>query len=171
MLIEQLLFVKKNFAGKISDVQKLETHTDQLFVAQITHELNAYIEVMEKVVLRDGLKCALRMSRYGNQYLQLKQPWAKHKGSDADRRDAEVSITLALNLVYLLSIVIQPFMPTTSDEIRQQLNIKDTVYAIENAFRCYLPAGHTVGQAKPLFKRIEKELVDAYRARFAGKTK
>jgi len=74
-------------------------------------------------------------------------------------------------LLDLLSIVIQPFMPTTSDEIRQQLNIKDTVYAIENAFRCYLPAGHTVGQAKPLFKRIEKELVDAYRARFAGKTK
>ncbi len=35
--------------------------------------------------LRDGLKCVLRMSRYGNQYLQLKQPWAKYKGSDADR--------------------------------------------------------------------------------------
>jgi methionyl-tRNA synthetase len=35
--------------------------------------------------LRDGLKCVLRMSRYGNQYLQLKQPWAKYKGSDDDR--------------------------------------------------------------------------------------
>ncbi len=35
--------------------------------------------------LRDGLKCVLRMSRYGNQYLQLKQPWAKQKGSEADR--------------------------------------------------------------------------------------
>ena len=47
-------------------------------------------------------------------------------------------------------------MPTTSDEIREQLNMKDTVYALENAFRTYLPAGHTVGQARPLFKRIEK---------------
>ena len=35
--------------------------------------------------LRDGLKCILRMSRFGNQYLQMKQPWAKQKGSDADR--------------------------------------------------------------------------------------
>lgn len=35
--------------------------------------------------LRDGLKCVLRMSRYGNQYLQLKQPWAKSKEIDADR--------------------------------------------------------------------------------------
>ena len=36
------------------------------------------------------------------------------------RNDAEISITLALNLVYLLSLVLQPFMPATSDEIRRQ---------------------------------------------------
>ena len=84
------------------------------------------------------------------------------------RLDAEVSITLALNLVYLLSLVLQPFMPTTSDEIRTQLNIKDTVFALEDGFRCYLPAGHTIGQAQPLFKRIEKAMADDYRARFAG---
>ncbi|CAF4001912.1 unnamed protein product, partial [Rotaria sp. Silwood1] len=149
-------FCEKNFAGKISDVSQLETQLDQLFVAQITYELNAYLEAMEKTRLRDGLKCVLRMSRYGNQYLQMKQPWAKCKGSDADRRDAEISIALALNLVYLLSLVLQPFMPTTSDEIRQQLNIKEGVYALENAFRCYLPSGHTIGQARPLFKRVEK---------------
>ncbi|CAF1155972.1 unnamed protein product [Rotaria sordida] len=166
-----IAFCEKNLAGKISDVNQLETPLDQLFVAQITYELNAYLEVMEKTRLRDGLKCVLRMSRYGNQYLQLKQPWAKYKGSDADRRDAEISIALALNLVYLLSLVLQPFMPTTSDEIRQQLNINESVYALENAFRCYLPAGHTIGQAKPLFKRIEKALVEEYRLRFAGQKK
>ena len=62
-------------------------------------------------------------------------------------------------------------MPTTSDEIREQLNMKDTVYALENAFRTYLPAGHTVGQARPLFKRIEKALADEYRLRFSGQKK
>ena len=87
------------------------------------------------------------------------------------RHDADISITLALNLVYLLSLVLQPFMPTTSDEIREQLNIKDTVYALENAFRCYLPAGHTIGQARPLFKRVEKPLTDDYRLRFSGRKK
>jgi methionyl-tRNA synthetase len=84
------------------------------------------------------------------------------------RNDAEISIALALNLAYLLSLVIQPFMPTTSNEIREQLNMKETVYALENAFRCYLPTGHTIGQARPLFKRIEKPLADEYRLRFSG---
>ena len=79
-----------------------------------------------------------------------------------------MSIALALNLVYLLSLVLQPFMPTTSNEIREQLNLKDTVYALENAFRTYVPAGHTIGQARPLFKRIESALADSYRKRFSG---
>jgi methionyl-tRNA synthetase len=87
------------------------------------------------------------------------------------RNDAEISITLALNLVYLLSLVLQPFMPTTSNEIRQQLNIKEPVYALETAFRCYLPVGHIIGQARPLFKRVEKTLVDDYRLRFSGQKK
>ncbi|CAF4686705.1 unnamed protein product, partial [Rotaria magnacalcarata] len=43
---------------------------DRKFVAQITYELNGYLEAMEKTKLRDGIKCVLRMSRYGNQFLQ-----------------------------------------------------------------------------------------------------
>lgn len=43
-----IAFCEKNFAGKIGDASKLETPLDQLFVAQITHELNAYLEAMEK---------------------------------------------------------------------------------------------------------------------------
>jgi methionyl-tRNA synthetase len=43
-----IAFCEKNFAGKIGDATKLETQLDKLFVAQITHELNAYLEAMEK---------------------------------------------------------------------------------------------------------------------------
>lgn len=62
-------------------------------------------------------------------------------------------------------------MPTTAEEIRQQLNLQEPVYALDTAFRCYLPAGHTVGQARPLFKRVEKTLADDYRLRFSGQKK
>ncbi|CAF1063255.1 unnamed protein product [Adineta steineri] len=164
-------FCETKYAGKVGDASKLETQLDRLFVAQITNELNAYLEAMEKTRLRDGLKCVLRMSRYGNKFLQMKEPWKKCKGSDADQADAEMSIALALNLVYLLSLVLQPFMPTTSNEIREQLNMKESNYGLDNAFHCYLPAGHTVGKAQPLFKRVESALVEQYRARFGGQKK
>jgi hypothetical protein len=32
----------------VGDASKLETPLDRLFVAQITHELHAYLEAMEK---------------------------------------------------------------------------------------------------------------------------
>ncbi|CAF4334485.1 unnamed protein product, partial [Adineta steineri] len=61
-----------------------------------------------------------------------------------------------------------PFMPTTSNEIREQLNMKESNHALENAFHCYLPTGHTIGQARPLFKRIKSDLAEQYRKRFGG---
>jgi hypothetical protein len=47
-IFRAIAFCEKNLAGKISDASKLETPMDQLFVAQITYELNAYIEAMDR---------------------------------------------------------------------------------------------------------------------------
>ena len=87
------------------------------------------------------------------------------------RNDAEISVALALNLVYLLSLVLQPFMSTISNEIREELNIDEPMHALKHAFRCYLPANHKIGHARALFKRIEKDLADEYRLRFSGENK
>ena len=43
-----IAFCETKFAGRVADASKLETPLDQLFVAQINHELNAYLEAMEK---------------------------------------------------------------------------------------------------------------------------
>jgi methionyl-tRNA synthetase len=48
VFLRAIAFCEKNFSGKIGSTEKLETQLDQLFVAQITHELNAYLEAMEK---------------------------------------------------------------------------------------------------------------------------
>jgi hypothetical protein len=42
-------------------------------------------------------------------------------------------------------------------------------YALENNFRCYLPSGHKIGQARPLFEKLEQTLIDEYRLRFSGR--
>jgi methionyl-tRNA synthetase len=62
-------------------------------------------------------------------------------------------------------------MPTTANEIREQLNAQYLIYALENHFRCYLPPGHKIGQARPLFDKIEQALIDEYCLRFSGQEK
>ena len=59
-------------------------------------------------------------------------------------------------------------MPTTANEIRQQLNAQHLNYALETHFRCYLPPGHKIGQARPLIEEIEESLIAEYRTRFSG---
>jgi hypothetical protein len=59
-------------------------------------------------------------------------------------------------------------MPTTADEIRQQLNAQDLFYALQHSFRCYLPTDHKIGLSKPFFEKIEQILTDEYRLRFSG---
>lgn len=74
-----------------------------------------------------------------------------------------------MNLVYLLSLLLQPFMPTTSEEIRKQLNAQEPNYALETHFRCYLPSGHKIGQSRILFEKLDSTLIEEYRLRFSGR--
>jgi len=54
-------------------------------LALITRELKSYMTAVENAKLRDGIRHILNISRHGNQYMQLLQPWVLLKGSDADR--------------------------------------------------------------------------------------
>lgn len=36
--------------------------------------------------IRDALKCILNISRHGNQYIQVNEPWKKIKGGGDDRQ-------------------------------------------------------------------------------------
>ncbi|CAF1147312.1 unnamed protein product [Didymodactylos carnosus] len=163
-----------SFCEKIFNGQLPEIHLDDLdrkLIAQITHELELYTDVMDKTRLRDGLKSILKMSGYGNKYLQLKTPWIKCKGTEDEKKEAGTTISVAINLVYLLSVLLEPYMPLTSLTIEQQLNIShdSPKYVVDGAFHCYLKPGHKIGQAVPLFKRIEKATVEQLRQRFSGK--
>ena len=98
-LLRAIAFCERNFSGQVADVTELKTQFGQLlihrikvlFISYVKDKVNSvfdfyYIEFdFSFFRLRDGLKCVLDMSRYGNRYLQLKQPWVKCKGSDTDR--------------------------------------------------------------------------------------
>ena len=55
---------------------------------------------------------------------------------------------IAANLSCLLSVLIQPYMPVTSDVIQRQLNAPASVNVIADDVRFVqvLPAGHVIGE-------------------------
>lgn len=57
------------------------------------------------------------------------------------------SITsIAVNLAYLLSILISPYMPTVATTIRTQLGISEDQHVLEGTFVRFLPDGHEIGK-------------------------
>ncbi|KTF77417.1 hypothetical protein cypCar_00043710 [Cyprinus carpio] len=78
------MFVSKFFDGRVPEM--LLNEEDKRLIAQVRWELKQYVQLLDKVRIRDALKCILNISRHGNQYIQLNEPWKKIKGGDGDRR-------------------------------------------------------------------------------------
>ena len=57
------------------------TDGDYEIVVLVNKELQAYIECLDNIKLRDGLKRILAISRIGNGYIQEMEPWKLVKGS------------------------------------------------------------------------------------------
>ncbi|XP_006897651.1 PREDICTED: methionine--tRNA ligase, cytoplasmic [Elephantulus edwardii] len=161
------MFVSKFFGGSVPEM--VLTSDDQRLLAHITLELRHYHQLLEKVRIRDALRSILTISRHGNQYIQVNEPWKRIKGSESDRQRAGTVTGLAVNIAALLSILLQPYMPTVSATIQAQLQLPPPVCSIlPTNFLCTLPAGHQIGTVSPLFQKLENDQIESLRQRFGG---
>ncbi|XP_033077430.1 methionine--tRNA ligase, cytoplasmic isoform X1 [Trachypithecus francoisi] len=161
------MFVSKFFGGYVPDM--VLTPDDQRLLAHVTLELQRYHQLLEKVRIRDALRSILTISRHGNQYIQVNEPWKRIKGSEADRQRAGTVTGLAVNIAALLSVMLQPYMPTVSATIQAQLQLPPPACSILlTNFLCTLPAGHQIGTVSPLFQKLENDQIESLRQRFGG---
>lgn len=167
------MFVTKFFEGCVP-VMELQQE-DKRLLALVGWELQQYIQLMDKVKIRDALKHILNISRHGNQYIQVNEPWKKVKGEDAERRRAGTVTGVSVNIACLLSVMLLPYMPAVSQTIRDQLNAPpsciNTMLQGSGTFVCALNAGHRIGAVSPLFQKLETEQIEALKKRFGGQQK
>ncbi|KAJ4846029.1 hypothetical protein Tsubulata_002544 [Turnera subulata] len=163
------------YGSIVPDAPGAESHElTQKLAAAVSGHVEKYLEAMEKVKLKQGLKAAMSISSDGNAYLQDSQFWRLFK---EDQPSCCIVVKTSLGLVYLLACLLEPFMPTFSLEVFKQLNVhpeqaslNDEKGDIDRAKRPWeiLPAGHKIGKPEPLFKELTDEEVNFYRSKFAG---
>lgn len=137
---------------------------DAEFISDINALLKDYADAMDAVKIRLGLQTVMHISSRGNTYLQSS---GLNKALIASNpiRCAQV-ISRAINLIYVLSSLIYPFMPATSSAILAQLNAPDR--AVPELFSNDILAGHTIGTPEHLFKKIEEKMEEVWRLKFKG---
>lgn len=137
---------------------------DAEFISDINTLLKDYADAMDAVKIRLGLQTVMLISSRGNTYLQS-SGLNKALIASNPTRCAQV-ISRAINLIYVLSSLIYPFMPATSSAILTQINAPDR--AVPELFSNDILAGHTIGTPEHLFKKIEEKMEEVWRLKFKG---
>ncbi|WVQ96488.1 methionine-tRNA ligase [Kwoniella sp. CBS 9459] len=132
-----------------SDAAAIQLDAD--FINDVNARLAEYRQSMEDTKLRNGLSVAMALSARGNQYLQ-DNSLDNALLANQPERCGRVLLN-AINLIYVLSVVFHPFMPSTSEGILRQLNAP--ARSLPQKFSIDILPGHTLGKAEYLFKKID----------------
>lgn len=160
--IVKFLIAKYNGVVPKYDVSNIPDYAS--FEKDINTLLSSYIENMESVNLRKGLELAMAISSRGNQFLQDNKLDNSLYTNQPNKSDAVVAV--AINLVYLISAIIYPFMPETTKQINEILNAPSL--SITDKFEFVLLPGHCIGKAQYLFTRIEEKKIEEWRGLYGG---
>ncbi len=103
----------------------------------------------------DALDAILNLAKRSNKYIDETQPWVLAKDDNNKARLGTVLYNL-LESIRFIAILLSPFMPSTSQNIFEQINTNLTSYDSLGSFGS-LKSGTKVGIGKPLFNRIDAE--------------
>jgi methionyl-tRNA synthetase len=121
---------------------------------------------------RDAQRVMMEMASFGNGFLQFNEPW-KYQKSDPEQ--VKAVMFCALQIVDLLALVVEPFLPFTAERIRRMLNkpsivpgdlAADLRRIIEGGE--LLKAGDQLGEPELLFEKVEDEIVQRELDRLAA---
>ncbi|KAJ0051563.1 hypothetical protein Pint_01529 [Pistacia integerrima] len=166
----------RGYGSVVPDAPEADLHPlTKVLAEKLGNYVDQYIEAMEKVKLKQGLRIGMSISSEGNAYLQESQFWKLY---NEDKASCSVVMRTSVGLVYLLACLLEPFMPSFSLEVLKQLNfpidkqfsLSDDTGGLERARKPWelLPVGHRIGTPSPLFKELKDEDVKLLREKFAG---
>lgn len=151
--------IEKYNGGIVPDACEPEDATDKDLKAIATsagHKVEAHMDKFEFNLALEEIWVAVRRA---NKYIDENTPWILAK-NEADKPRLDTVLHNLAETLRIVSILIYPFMHSTSNEIRKQLGLWYADVAWEDAFSFNMMQGEQVKKGNPIFPRldIEKEL-------------
>ncbi|MCD8108398.1 MAG: methionine--tRNA ligase [Oscillospiraceae bacterium] len=114
-------------------------------------------EHFESFHLADASADLITLARRANKYIDENEPWKLAK-TDEGKSRLETVLYELIETIRFIGVLAAPFMPGTSEKILSQINTDVNSLDSLDSFGGYAP-GSKVGQAVPLFARIDSEKV------------
>ena len=168
-LVSRTVSMIEKYCGGYVPEANTSDSTDEDLKAVAIGAASKVEEQMDKFSFNMALEEIWILVRRANKYIDEKMPWALAKEPE---RKAELD-TVMHNLaeaIRIISILIEPFMHTTSKEIRKQMGLWYSEAVWEDAFAFDMMNGEQVKKGSAIFPRldIEKELSELAELNTAG---
>lgn len=143
--------INKYFDGVVENKHVNEEIDKQLIdiALNLKDKVSSNIDNLEISLALENIFDLLRAC---NKYIDDTTPWILAKNSNNNDRLATVLYNL-VECIRISAVLLQPFMPDTSDSIFRQINTDKKDFKTLDKFGYY--ATNKVGKAEVLFKRIE----------------
>ena len=151
-----LQLTKKYFDSKVPAAGMLNDY-DRETLKEFADVKSQVEQLLDAFKFRDAQKEAMNLARIGNKYLADTEPW---KLAKTDMERVGTILNIALQLVANLAIAFEPFLPFSSEKLRNMLNMENFDWS-ELGHTGLLPAGHRLGMPELLFEKIEDDAIQA----------
>ena len=158
-----LVLTNKYFEGRVPACGEW-TEYDKEVMAQITGYKSQIESLLDDFRFRDAQREAMNLARIGNKYLADTEPWKLAKTDIA--RTATV-LNLSLQIAANLAIAFEPFLPFSSEKLRNMLVLDNTIGWDDLGRIDLLEEGHQLGEVSLLFEKIEDDAIQAQLDRLA----
>ncbi len=112
-------------------------------------------KLLDTYRMSDAISKVFELAKRCNKYIDETMPWALAKDEEKKARLGTVLYNL-LESIRFIAVLLKPFMPSTSDSIFAQINCNiDDLESLSNFGK--LVSGNKVGEATPLFSRLDVE--------------
>ena len=142
-----IAMTNKYFGGKATAPDSFEALDSEL-ITTANDTIKKYYELMDKYRNADACECVMNFAKRCNKYIDETAPWVLAKNEASLPRLNAVLYNL-LECIRILGVLLSPIIPESASSIASQLNEN------ENATKFGVVKEFTVGEAKPLFARID----------------
>ena len=159
-LLSRTVSMIEKYCGGVVPQAKTHDETDEDLKNIAVSAASKVSDEMDKFAFNMALERIWTVVRRANKYIDEKAPWILAK-DEAKKDELDTVMNHLAETLRIVSILIYPFMHTTSEKIRKQLGIEgDIIWEDSEVFN--LMNGEQVKKGEQIFPRldVEKELAE-----------
>ena len=154
--VNRVVVLTHKYYDGINPVINLSNDIDKETLQEIYKFPKKIGDLIERYKFREAVNTVIDLARLGNKYLAEEEPWKLIKTDQKER--VKTIMNISIQLCAVLSIVCEPFLPSTSEKLKKILNFENFSWnsiSIDNPVKI-----NNINKGELIFRKIEDDEIE-----------